>query len=301
MPSLYTHKASNIRKTWFLITGFLVFVTALGWLFSYVFESSAILYIAVAFSLLMNLTSYWYSDKIVLAMTRAKAVKREENPELHRIIENLSITAGLPKPRVYIINEAQPNAFATGRNPQKAAIAVTSGLLERLDRSELEGVLAHELAHIGNRDILVSTVVVVLAGFIAVISDIFLRSMFWGVHGRRRDSGRQLGAYLMVLAIIAAILAPIAATLIRLAVSRKREFLADATGALITRYPEGLASALEKISSSAQPMRVASNANAHLWIDAPIKGRQSTSWLTKLFMTHPPVEARVKALKGMKI
>jgi heat shock protein HtpX len=248
----------------------------------------------------MNVISYWYSDKIVLAITRAKLVKKEENPELHRIVENLAITGGLPKPKIYIIEEKQPNAFATGRNPKHSAIAVTKGLLERLDRSELEGVLAHELAHIGNRDILISTVAVVLAGFIAIISDIFLRSMFFGFYNRNRNTG-QLGAFLMIVAIIAAILAPIAALLIRLAISRKREFLADATGALLTRYPEGLARALEKISKNPQPMRIASNATSHLWISSPFKGRQSRNWLAKLFMTHPPVEERVRSLRGMRI
>lgn len=279
---------------------FLIFVIALGWLFSYVLNSPIILYIAIAFSLIMNVISYWYSDKIVLAITRAKLVKKEENPELHRIVENLAITGGLPKPKIYIIEEKQPNAFATGRNPKHSAIAVTKGLLERLDRSELEGVLAHELAHIGNRDILISTVAVVLAGFIAIISDIFLRSMFFGFYNRNRNTG-QLGAFLMIVAIIAAILAPIAALLIRLAISRKREFLADATGALLTRYPEGLARALEKISKNPQPMRIASNATSHLWISSPFKGRQSRNWLAKLFMTHPPVEERVRSLRGMRI
>jgi heat shock protein HtpX len=300
MASLYTHKIVNLRKTWLFMGIFLIFVIALGWLFSYVLNSPIILYIAIAFSLIMNVISYWYSDKIVLAITRAKLVKKEENPELHRIVENLAITGGLPKPKIYIIEEKQPNAFATGRNPKHSAIAVTKGLLERLDRSELEGVLAHELAHIGNRDILISTVAVVLAGFIAIISDIFLRSMFFGFYNRNRNTG-QLGAFLMIVAIIAAILAPIAALLIRLAISRKREFLADATGALLTRYPEGLARALEKISKNPQPMRIASNATSHLWISSPFKGRQSRNWLAKLFMTHPPVEERVRSLRGMRI
>lgn len=300
MSSLYTQKDSNIRKTWLLITFFLVVVIAIGWLFSYAYGSPIILYLAVAFSLVMNVTSYWYSDKIVLAMTRAKEVKREDNPELHRIIENLAIAAGLPKPRIYIISEAQPNAFATGRNPKHAAIAVTTGLLERLDRSELQGVLAHELAHVGNRDILVSTVAVVLAGFIAVVSDIFLRSMFWGFGGRRNRNSGQLGGILIVLAVVAAILAPIAATIIRLSVSRKREFLADASGALMTRYPEGLARALEKISKDPHQMRAASSANAHLWIASPVRGRSSKSWFVKLFMTHPPVDERIAVLRGMK-
>jgi heat shock protein HtpX len=300
MASLYTHRDINIRKTFFLMSAFFVFVIALGWLFSYVFDSPGILYFAVVFSIILNVVSYWYSDKIVLAMTGARLVNFQDNPELHRIVENLAITAGLPKPRIYLVNEDQPNAFATGRNPDKAAIALTRGLLERLDRSELEGVLAHELSHIGNRDILVSTVAVILAGVVAMLSDIFIRSLWWSrlSKGRDRDAGTAL---VFILAVMAAILAPIAAALLRLAVSRKREFLADASGALLTRYPEGLARALEKISADSHAMKIASSANSHLWIESPIKGQQRNSWFRKLFMTHPAIEERIKALRGLVI
>ncbi len=300
--TLYANRASNIRRTWLLFTVFLIVVISIGWAFSRIYANPSILYFAVVFSVLMNVVAYWYSDKIVLKMARAVPVEHKAAPELYHIVENLSITAGLPIPRIYLIHEKQPNAFATGRNPKHAVVAVTEGLLEKLDRSELEGVLAHELSHVGNRDMLLSTVIVVLVGFISIISDMFLRSAFWGGLGRRDDrEGGQAGAILMIVGIALAILAPIAAMLIQLAISRKREFLADASGALLTRYPEGLASALEKISSDSTPMRVANNTTAHLWLDDPFKGQKRTSWLRKLFMTHPPIEERVKALRGLRI
>ncbi len=299
--TLYTQKSKNIRKTWLLFTLFMIIVIGIGWLFSRIYGNPSILYFAVIFSILMNVIAYWYSDKIVLKITRAVPVEKKNAPELYNIVENLCITAGLPMPKIYLIREAQPNAFATGRNPKHAVVAATEGLLERLDRSELEGVIAHELSHIGNRDMLLSTVVVVLVGFISMLSDFFLRSMFWGGARRSREGGGQIQIIFMLVGIALAILAPIAAMLMQLAISRKREFLADASGALLTRYPEGLASALEKISSDPTPMRVANNTTAHLWVDDPFKGKKKTSWLHKLFMTHPPVEERMKALRGMEI
>ncbi len=312
--NLYTHQDENIRKTWILMTGFLVFVIALGWLFSQALESQAILYGGVVLSILMNITSYWYSDKIALAMSRARRVTREDNVRLHRIVENLAITAGLPKPPVYIIPGQQINAFATGRDPQHAAVAVTEGALERLDDNELEGVIGHELSHIGNRDILVSTVIVVLAGLVSIMSDWFLR-ITW--HGRSNDDNRSKNGVILLIAFVAALLAPLAATLIQLSVSRKREFLADASGALLTRYPEGLARALEKIALDGSQLPVARTATAHLFLanpfkaDVPTRGQESAprperrgdykvSWLAKLFMTHPPVEERIRALRGME-
>ena len=303
MATLYANRDSNIRKTWLLITLFLIIVIALGWFFSQVYGSPVILYFAVIFSILMNVAAYWWSDKIVLKMTGAQPVTKENARELYNIVENLSITAGLPVPKIYIVPEKQPNAFATGRNPKHAVIAVTEGLLERLNRSELEGVLAHELSHIGNYDILLSTAVVVLVGFIAILSDIFLRSRFWGGFGGRNDrNGGQAQAILMIIGIIMAILAPIAAILIQLAISRKREFLADASGALLTRYPDGLASALIKISQDSTPLRRASNTTAHLWFEDPLdKPGKKISRLHELFMTHPPIEERLKALRGLKI
>lgn len=287
-----------------LFSFFLIIVITVGWTFSRIYGNSSILYFAVIFSVLMNVIAYWYSDKIVLKMAKAKPIEKKNAPELYNIVENLCIAAGLPMPKIYLINENAPNAFATGRNPKHAVVAITEGLLEKLNRSELEGVIAHELSHIGNRDILLSTALVILAGFISILSDIFLRSMFWSGN-RRRSANGQAQAIFMIIGIILAILTPIAAILIRLAISRKREFLADASGALLTRYPEGLASALKKISSDPTPMRVANNTTAHLWLDDPFAHgfdkNKKIHWLHRLFMTHPPVEERIKALENIKI
>lgn len=298
MATLYTYRDSNIRKTWLLFAVFFIVIIGIGWLFSRVYGNPSILVFAVFFSVLMSFISYWYSDKIVLKMSKALPVEKKDAPELFNIVENLAITAGLPVPRVYLINETAPNAFATGRDPKRAVVAVTSGLLERLDRSELEGVLSHELSHVGNRDILISTVVVVLVGFVALLSDFFMRSLFWrGLGGDNRDRGGQAAALLMIAGIILAILSPVIAMLIQLAISRRREFLADASGALLTRYPEGLASALEKISKYQQPLQAANNATAHLWISDP-HGKKHRG-VSKLFMTHPPIEERIKRLREM--
>ncbi len=272
-------------------------VIGVGWVFSQAYGNPGILYFAVIFSVLMNIIGYWYSDKIVLSMAHAKPVDMKANPELYRIVENLAITAGLPMPKLYIIPEAQMNAFATGRDPKHAVVAVTEGLMRNLTRPELEGVLAHEMSHIGNRDMLVGTTAVVMVGFISIISDMFLRSLWWG--GGRRD--RNANGVVMIIAVVLAILAPISATLLQLAISRKREYLADTSGALITRYPEGLASALTKIAKDVTPMRFAKNTTAHLWIDDPFTGQTRTAWWHKLFMTHPPIEDRIRALRGMKV
>lgn len=249
--------------------------------------------------MVMNIIAYWYSDKMVLALSGAKPIQKQDDPELYRVVENLSIAAGLPMPKLYIINDATMNAFATGRDPNHAVIAVTRTLRNNLEKTELEGVLAHELSHIGNRDMLISTVVVVLVGVIATMANIFLRMSFWG--GMRRDDRDRSGGILALVGIIAAILAPIAAMLLQLAISRKREFLADASGALLTRYPDGLARALEKISSG--PInRNASTATAHLYFENPFgadRASSKTSWIVKLFMTHPPIEERIKALRNL--
>ncbi|MFN3301670.1 MAG: M48 family metallopeptidase [Patescibacteria group bacterium] len=281
---------------------FFIFIIAIGWLFSYLYNSKEILIFAILLSIFSSFFSYWFSDKIVLGLSRAKEIKKSDNPELYRLVENLCITAGLPLPKIYIIDEPAPNAFATGRDKNHAVIAVTRGLLEKLEKVELEGVLAHELSHIGNRDMLLQTIVVILAGIVAYLSNIFLRIGWWRGFGRRdsRQSG-YTGLILMIFTLIALILAPIAATLIRLAISRKREFLADACGAMLTRYPEGLARALEKISADSNPLRVASPATAHLYIVNPFKGKQAIDWLTKLFSTHPPIEERIRALRSMNL
>ena len=303
MSTLYTNKSSNVRKTWILMTSFFVLVTLLGFVLSRVFGSPLYLYVAFGLSIIMNIASYWFSDKMVLKMAGANPIEnRSDYPELWNIVENLSITAGLPMPKLYVIDDPAPNAFATGRNANHAVIAVTTGLLPLLNKSELEGVIAHELSHIGNKDMLVSTVVVVLAGVISILADIALRASFIG----RGDGENKNAIFGIVLAIAASILAPIAATIIRLAVSRQREFLADASGALLTRYPEGLASALQKIQNFPQPLQRQNTAIAHLYISNPLgadnhynkdeEGEQKVSWFSKMFMTHPPTSERVKAL-----
>lgn len=287
--TLYTHQASNIRKTWLLMTVFLVVVVGIGYVLSYYYGAPEILYIAVTIATVQAVVSYWYSDKIALSATGAKEATREEYFDLYNSVENLAITAGLPKPRVYVIQDSVPNAFATGRDPKHSAIAVTTGLLAILEKNELEGVIAHEMSHIGNRDILVMTVVVVLVGFLALVSDMLLRSMMFG-GGRDRDN--KGGGALMVIGIVLLVLSPIIGALIQMAVSRKREYLADASGSLLTRYPEGLASALEKISAHSGKMKKASNATAHLFIANPFgKAKQ-------MFSTHPPVEERIKRLRN---
>lgn len=300
MSTLYSNQASNVRKTWFMMTVFLVIVIVLGFALSLVYGNSKILYIAVAFSFLMNIGAYWFSDSLVLSMANAEPIKsKDEYPELWNTLENLCITAGLPMPKLYIINDPAPNAFATGRNKEHAVVAVTTGLLPLLSKSELEGVLAHELGHIGNRDMLLQTVVVVFAGVISLIADLALRvSLFGGRNDEKKNP------VMFIFSIAAIILAPLAATIIRLAISREREFLADATSALITRYPEGLANALQKISNFHQPMKVQSAAIAHLFISDPsgvndvseMKENEKVSWLAKMFMTHPPVKERIDRL-----
>jgi len=300
---MYKQIDSNKRRTAFLLGLFLVFVIALGYLLSYVFDNQLILIIAVVIAVTQALVSYYYSDSITLAVSGAKEIPRKEPfLEIHRIVENLSITGGLPHPKIYLIEDSAPNAFATGRDPKHASIAVTSGLFEKLNKTELEGVIAHELSHVGNYDIRLMTVVVVLVGVVALLSDFFLRWTWFGGGRRRSDSegGGQIQLILLIVAIAMAILAPLAATLIQLAISRKREFLADASGALLTRYPDGLASALEKIAKDREPLEVANKATAHLYIESPFKDEsQNRGWLTGLFDTHPPVGERIKKLKAM--
>ena len=294
--NLYEQRSSNIHRTWVLVLGFLVVVIAVGYAVSYYYGNPAILYIAVFIAVATNFYAYWYSDKLVLSMSHARPATREEFFDLYTVTENLAITAGLPKPKLYVIDDPSPNAFATGRDENHAVVCATTGLLAMLSRPELEGVIAHELSHIKNRDILLMTIAVVLAGFVAIVADIFLRMSFYG--GGRGGDNKQASAIFMILAVVGIVLAPVAAKLIQLAVSRRREFLADASGALLTRYPEGLASALQKISSANIPMHHRSHATAHLFIDEPF-GKQEGSKLAlleNLFATHPPVKDRVKAL-----
>ncbi|MFW5888427.1 MAG: M48 family metallopeptidase [Patescibacteria group bacterium] len=300
--TLYTHSDSNRRKTWFLMFSFLIFVILVGYVFSMALGNSLILYIAVGFSVVSAFVSYWWSDKIVLKMSDAREVKFEDNKELYRIVENLCITAGLPTPKIYIINDTAPNAFATGRDPEHAVVAVTKGLLQKLDRSELEGVIAHELSHIGNRDILIGTIATVLVGFVVLLADWFRHWAFFSGFGGDSDRGGQLRLIMIIGAVILSILAPIFATILQFTISRKQEFKADADGALLTRYPEGLAGALEKISSDNEKLEVANRATAHMYISSPFKKdrKGKKSFWAKAFMTHPPVEERIAALRGMK-
>jgi len=278
------------------MSAFFVLIILLGWAFSWIFNDVSIVIVAVVVSIVMNVTSFWFSDKITLALSGAKPLSKEDHKELWNITENLCISSGIKMPRLYIIRDEAPNAFATGRDEAHAAVAVTSGLLARLERSELEGVVAHELAHIKNRDILLMTVVVVLVGFITLLSDFLLRMTIYGDNDRKGDGRVQL--IMVVLGIVLAILSPVIATIIQLAVSRKREFLADASGALMTRYPEGLAGALEKISSFSGDLRRANHATAHLYIASPFNSKKSRrGFMTRLFMTHPPVEERIKKLR----
>ena len=297
--NLYTNQSKNVTKTWILMSLFFAIIIFFGYFVSIYFGNPNILYFFIIFSIVMNIASYWYSDKIVLSMSRAKLADRDEYFDLYTSVENLSITAGLPMPRVYVIEDPAPNAFATGRDKEHAVVCATTGLLQILNKVELEGVIAHELSHIGNRDMLLSTVVVVLVGFVSIVSNMFLRSMFFGGGGNRNRGNGQLGAIMMIAGIVLAILSPIIAMLIQLAISRKREFLADSSGALLTRYPEGLASALEKISKYSAPMKYASDATAHLFISNPFGGK-ALKGMHKLFMTHPPAEERIKILRGLK-
>ncbi|MBI2589503.1 M48 family metallopeptidase [Candidatus Berkelbacteria bacterium] len=295
---MYREIGANKFKSVILLGCFLILVILLGWGLSWYYESPVILYFAVGISLIQAWVGYFYSDQVALAISGAKeAPRKEPYLVLHREVENLAITAGLVKPRVYVINDPAPNAFATGRDSNHAAIAVTTGLLEQLDKTELEGVLAHELSHIGNYDIRLMSLVVVLVGMISLFADFFLRSLWWGGERRNRESGGD--QFKLIALLVAAILAPLAATLIQLAISRRREFLADATGSLMTRYPEGLASALQKIATSPHRLARLSSATSHLYIENPLTEEEEQSFFVKIFSTHPPVKDRIKRLRAM--
>lgn len=294
---MYEQISSNKRKSAALVALFVVLVGAIGYVFGQATDwGYGGLALALIVAFLMSWGSYWYSDKIVLSMSRARPVDRDVEPYLVNTIEGLAIAAGLPVPRAYVIDDPALNAFATGRNPENAAVAVTSGLLEAMDRQELEGVLAHEFSHIKNYDTLLQTLAAVLAGSVTLVSEWMLRSFWWG--GDRRDEDRgQAGAVLLVVALALAVLSPVAATLIQLAISRKREFLADASAAQLTRYPPGLARALRKIGEDEHVLQAANKATESLYISNPLKapGRG----LNSLFDTHPPLEERIARLEAM--
>jgi heat shock protein HtpX len=301
---VYEQIAANRRKTVVLIAAAILLLGAVGYVLGLLYASGPVgLVGAVALAIVMSLISYFSGDRIVLASTRARAVTPQEQPRLHNIVEGLSIAAGIPKPKVYVIPERALNAFATGRNPEHSSVAVTEGLLEAMNRVELEGVIGHELAHVVDRDILVGTVVATLIGAVVLISEFFMRSWWWGGGGRGggRDSGGGANGIIFVVGLLLLVIAPIIGQFVRLAVSRNREYLADAQGALLTRYPPGLASALRKIGQGAViPMRSANNATAHLWLNQPsrIEGEGMGS-LEKLFSTHPPIAERIRRLEEM--
>ena len=296
-PNLYTQASKNVTKTYLLMAGVFALVVAIGYFFSVYYQNPDILIIFGVFAVVLNIISYWYSDSVVIKLSGAHLASREQYFDLYTTVENLSIAAGLPMPKVYVVDDPAPNAFATGRDKNHAVVCATTGLLAILDKSELEGVIAHELSHIGNRDMLVSTVVVVLVGFVSIVGDVFLRSLMWGGARRSDDRDGNAGGILMIIGIVFAILAPVIGTLMQLAISRRREYLADASGALLTRYPEGLANALRKIGQYAQPLKHQSNTIAHIYLADPTAGKK-VSWVSNLFATHPPIAERIKALLG---
>jgi len=300
--NLYAQRSSNVRRTWALVFGFLIVVIAVGYAVSWYYGDPSILFIAVFFAVGTNFFAYWSSDKLVLSLNHARPATREEFFDFYTVVENLSIVAGLPRPKLYVIEDQAPNAFATGRDEKHAVVCATTGLLRMMSRTELEGIVAHELSHIKNRDILLMTVAVVLAGFVALVANLFLRMSFFG--GGRQDDRGNGNALFLILAVVGIILAPVAAKLIQLAVSRRREYLADASGTLLTRYPEGLASALGKLGSYKAPMKSANLATAHLYINDPFglpaqagsKSAGASGWIERMFSTHPPIQDRIKAL-----
>lgn len=294
--NIYSAVSSNKYKTWLIMIFFVLIITTIVYIFSKAlgFDSLALAGVALIFAGLTSIGSYYYSDKLVLATTGAKGIKKSDYPEYFRIVENLCIASGLPMPRVYVMEDQSPNAFATGRDPKHAVVCATTGLLEIMNQSELEGVIAHELSHVRNYDIRLMGIVAILVGFIAILSDLFLRINFYSDSDNNKGNG-----LFLILALIFAIMSPIAATLIQLAVSRKREYLADASGVLLTRYPEGLASALEKLAKDHTPPRVASNATAHLFIENPFDNKKVKNFFTGLFNTHPPIDERIKILRSM--
>ncbi len=304
---MYERISSNVRKSWLLIFAFTAFVVLVGWAAGE-WLGGGVGYLGVAIAaiiaIVMTWASYFNSDKIALAMSKAKPADETEYAQLHNIIEGLSLAAGMPKPRIYVVQDDAPNAFATGRNPEHSAIAATTGLLEKMNRDELEGIMAHELSHIKNRDTLVMTLAVTLVGFTVLVADIMMHTLWWG-GGGRRDDNNGAGAIFAILGIVLLIMSPLIAQMMQFAVSRRREYLADADGVFLTRYPDGLISALNKLKDDQTVVRSSSRATAHLWIESPIPrarseargGKGSGAWLNRMFDTHPPLEERIRILQ----
>ena len=300
---MYEQIARNKRRTVLLILGTIIVVGGLGYLFGLLLGIGPVgLVIALLLAAGMSYYSYRYGDRLVLRAARARPVSHEEEPRLHNIVEGLAIAAGLPKPAVYVVPERAPNAFATGPDPQHSSIAVTQGLLDSMNRVELEGVIAHEMSHVRDRDILLGTVVATLVGSIVLIAEFMLRWFWWGggrIRGRDREGGEGF-VILAAVGLVLAILTPIIAQVIKMAMSRRREYLADAEGAMLTRYPPGLAGALRKIAADTTPMRVANNATAHLWLNQPSRvPGEGNHWFENLFSTHPPIQERIRILEEM--
>lgn len=299
--TIYSQIDSNKRKSFLILVFFVVLITFLGYVFGRTTGyGPSMIWLAFAFSTLTSLGSFYYSDKIVLAISGAYPILEKHNPGLHHLVENVCIGGGIPKPKIYMIDDSAMNAFATGRDPHHAVICLTTGIVEKLEKLELEGVVAHELAHIKNFDTAYMTLVSVLVGVVTLLSDWFLRNLWWGGgKSRSKDRGGKEGAFLFLIAFVLALLSPIFAMLIQFAISRKREFLADAAGVLITRYPEGLAKALEKLALDKEPLEAANKATAHLYIVNPLKGQELVGWLARFFNTHPPIKERINILRAM--
>ena len=297
--SIQSQISANKTKTYIIMTFFVVFVVLAGYVLGQALGyGNSWMFIAVLFSVVSSLGSYYWGDKLVLAMSHARPADRKRDFDFFTVTENLAIAAGLPKPKLYVIDDTAMNAFATGRDPEHAIVCATTGILSRLERRELEGVIAHELSHIKNFDTRLMAVVAILVGTVAFLADMFMRSLWWGGH-RDRDDNRGLGQIMLIVGIVLAIITPIIATLIQLAISRRREFLADASSANLTRYPEGLARALEKLSKDKEVLEAATNATAHLYITNPFKGKQFAAWFSGLFDPHPPIAERIKILRSI--
>lgn len=297
--SIHSQIQGNVAKTYVIMSVFVVFVVLVAYVLGVSLGyGTSWMWMAVIFSVVSSFVSYYWGDKMVLAMSGAKPANRKQHFDFFTVAENLAIAAGLPKPKLYVIDDTAMNAFATGRDPRHAVVCATTGILTKLERRELEGVIAHELSHIKNFDTRLMAVVAVLVGTVAFLADMFLRNLWWG-RGRDRDEDRGVGQILLVVGIVLAIITPIIATLIQLAVSRRREYLADASAASLTRYPEGLARALEKLTGDREVLEAATNATAHLYIVNPFKGKQFAAWFSGLFNTHPPLKDRIKILRAM--